>query len=205
MATTNSSAAPVALERSNSSRRHHHSSTSSSSAPTRSQSTRVRSSVPANPVPPPSSHNRTSSRHGALDENVRPANYEQSNAAAQGHRRSSSKDRPPPSRSESHRSGGHHSRHHSRQPSDMATTAANAGVAPVVNPNDAARHSRPSRPRTSIPAQSGDWILGKTIGAGSMGKVKLARKAEGGEQVSCYYDLNRSLCKAPQLIPTRSQ
>jgi hypothetical protein len=38
--------------------------------------------------------------------------------------------------------------------------------------------------RTSIPTQSGKWILGKTIGAGSMGKVKLARKEDGTEQVS---------------------
>jgi hypothetical protein len=37
--------------------------------------------------------------------------------------------------------------------------------------------------RTTIPAPSGTWVLGKTIGAGSMGKVKLAKRAEGGEQV----------------------
>lgn len=179
MATTHSSAAPVSLERSGSSRRPP-SSTPSSSLPARSQSTRVRSSVPANP--PSSSHHRTSSRHGALDENLPRANYEQSNVA-QSHRRSSSKDRPTTSRPESHRSGSHRSGHHSRHPSEMATAAANAGVAPVTNPNDAARHSRSGRTRTSIPAQSGEWILGKTIGAGSMGKVKLARKADGGEQV----------------------
>ncbi|PHH49961.1 Protein kinase kin1 [Ceratocystis fimbriata CBS 114723] len=46
-------------------------------------------------------------------------------------------------------------------------------------------HSKPSKSRTSIPTASGKWILGKTIGAGSMGKVKLARKEEGGEQVAC--------------------
>jgi hypothetical protein len=44
--------------------------------------------------------------------------------------------------------------------------------------------SKQSRSRTTIPTQSGKWILGKTIGAGSMGKVKLARKEDGGEQVS---------------------
>lgn len=38
--------------------------------------------------------------------------------------------------------------------------------------------------RTTIPAQTGNWVLGKTIGAGSMGKVKLARRVEGGEQVA---------------------
>jgi hypothetical protein len=38
--------------------------------------------------------------------------------------------------------------------------------------------------RTTITAPStGTWALGKTIGAGSMGKVKLAKHAETGEQV----------------------
>lgn len=43
--------------------------------------------------------------------------------------------------------------------------------------------ARTKTTRTSIPTQSGKWILGKTIGAGSMGKVKLARKEDGSEQV----------------------
>lgn len=37
--------------------------------------------------------------------------------------------------------------------------------------------------KTTIKGESGTWILGKTIGAGSMGKVKLARKSDGSEQV----------------------
>jgi|TARA_R110002003_G_scaffold198_23_gene15581 hypothetical protein len=38
--------------------------------------------------------------------------------------------------------------------------------------------------RTTITAPStGTWALGKTIGAGSMGKVKLAKHSETGEQV----------------------
>lgn len=45
--------------------------------------------------------------------------------------------------------------------------------------------SKQTRSRTTIPTQSGKWILGKTIGAGSMGKVKLARKEDGSEQVAC--------------------
>ncbi|KAG6028407.1 hypothetical protein E4U41_000681 [Claviceps citrina] len=45
--------------------------------------------------------------------------------------------------------------------------------------------SKQTRSRTIIPTQSGKWILGKTIGAGSMGKVKLARKEDGSEQVAC--------------------
>ena len=71
------------------------------------------------------------------------------------------------------------------------TAVANNGV-PAAPPShaataDAASHSasaRQTRSRTTIPTQSGKWILGKTIGAGSMGKVKLARKEDGSEQVS---------------------
>lgn len=43
--------------------------------------------------------------------------------------------------------------------------------------------SRSGSRKTHITCDSGTWILGKTIGAGSMGKVKLARKADGSEQV----------------------
>lgn len=187
MATTqhSSAAAPTPLLERSGSRRHQ--SSSASSTPTRSQSTRVRSSVPPNSVPAHShsTHQRTSSRHAPHDELPR-ASHEQSGVAP-SHHRSSSKDRPPPSRSESHRSGAGHRGHHSRHNSEMATAAANGGVAPVTNPNnEATRQSRSGRTRTSIPAQSGDWILGKTIGAGSMGKVKLARRAEGGEQVGSW-------------------
>jgi hypothetical protein len=49
-----------------------------------------------------------------------------------------------------------------------------------------------TRRRTYITCSTGTWALGKTIGAGSMGKVKLARNQETGEQVmqipmSCIY------------------
>jgi len=42
------------------------------------------------------------------------------------------------------------------------------------------------RRRTTVDATTGTWELGKTIGAGSMGKVKLAKNRETNEQVgSC--------------------
>ncbi|EEH08323.1 protein kinase [Histoplasma capsulatum G186AR] len=41
-----------------------------------------------------------------------------------------------------------------------------------------------SKRRTTITTSSGQWALGKTIGAGSMGKVKLAKNLETGEQVA---------------------
>lgn len=40
------------------------------------------------------------------------------------------------------------------------------------------------RRRTTITTPTGQWALGKTIGAGSMGKVKLAKNMETGEQVN---------------------
>lgn len=43
---------------------------------------------------------------------------------------------------------------------------------------------QPAKRRTTITAPAtGTWALGKTIGAGSMGKVKLAKHNETGEQV----------------------
>lgn len=42
------------------------------------------------------------------------------------------------------------------------------------------------RRRTMITTPSGQWALGKTIGAGSMGKVKLAKNVETGEQVRLF-------------------
>jgi len=48
----------------------------------------------------------------------------------------------------------------------------------------AATTSSQVRRRTTIDATTGHWDLGKTIGAGSMGKVKLARNKETGEQVN---------------------
>ncbi|OAA55222.1 serine/threonine-protein kinase [Niveomyces insectorum RCEF 264] len=45
--------------------------------------------------------------------------------------------------------------------------------------------SRQTKSRTTIPTSSGKWILGKVIGAGSMGKVRLATKEDSNEQVAC--------------------
>lgn len=67
--------------------------------------------------------------------------------------------------------------------SEVSAGVNGGGPAPVVTPIESRHSGRTGKPRTTIPAQSGNWILGKTIGAGSMGKVKLARRAEGGEQV----------------------
>ncbi|KXJ96721.1 hypothetical protein Micbo1qcDRAFT_170500 [Microdochium bolleyi] len=104
---------------------------------------------------------------------------------AKGVRRRSS------TRSNSSRHGGDH-RESRRHRADMAGSTAASGAAaeplpPVMQAAADARATgaRTKTTRTSIPTQSGKWILGKTIGAGSMGKVKLARKEDGTEQVAC--------------------
>lgn len=81
----------------------------------------------------------------------------------------------------------------SRNDSHMSTTgnAIPPGASGVVqSPSGTRGHTVDSagpgpttRKRTEIDAQTGKWSLGKTIGAGSMGKVKLAKNLETGEQV----------------------
>lgn len=68
----------------------------------------------------------------------------------------------------------------------IANGASAAGSSPAGKPQvDAAAHGNGSsnKRRTTVTAQTGLWTLGKTIGAGSMGKVKLAKNLETGEQV----------------------
>ena len=129
--------------------------------------------------------------------------YETTNVARPpSSRRSSSRDRshaaPPPKRTESTRDGrrtsgrpGGHSRNSSHM--DPKRTAAPGGPSSSSRaPSSARTAAEPptqlsgtstTRKRTEIDAQTGKWSLGKTIGAGSMGKVKLAKNLETGEQV----------------------
>jgi hypothetical protein len=141
---------------------------SPSDRPHRSQSTTSR----------PSNHSHT--RHQQGLNNVAARDWEQTNLANEGVRRSESRDRtaPTPTRTESSRRG------HTRYASDASTAsalpvngvAADARMGQVQQPN--------TKRRTTITAPStGTWSLGKTIGAGSMGKVKLAKHLETGEQV----------------------
>ncbi|KAL2062835.1 hypothetical protein VTL71DRAFT_5907 [Oculimacula yallundae] len=187
MATTASSGSPT-VDRSNS-RRHQSTSTSGSS---RSHSTRTKN---PNTLPPPSpsrnptsvstsnTHHHRSSRHGAVEDALPQTDYENTTHASR--RRSSSKDRPLPPRTESSKATTHRRSSHSRYSSDMTSAVANGGgPAPVVTPQESRQSGRTGKSRTTIPAATGNWVLGKTIGAGSMGKVKLARRVEGGEQVA---------------------
>ena len=125
--------------------------------------------------------------------NVAQRDFETTNIARpSSSRRSSSRDGQPEYRSDGPRS---HQRTSSRPGSsrnstDMsgATTVVNGGSS--ANPQAASDRppisSQPStgRRRTNIATSTGTWLLGKTIGQGSMGKVKLAKNLETGEQVS---------------------
>jgi serine/threonine protein kinase KIN1/2 len=115
--------------------------------------------------------------------------YEQSNLPQSGSRRSESRDRTAnpqyPTRSDSLRNGPRSDRRYAsidatsnQQPPTNGMTAdhpptrsAAASNMPVV------------RKRTYVQCSTGTWSLGKTIGQGSMGKVKLAKNQETGEQV----------------------
>ncbi|OJJ49740.1 hypothetical protein ASPZODRAFT_58243 [Penicilliopsis zonata CBS 506.65] len=61
-------------------------------------------------------------------------------------------------------------------PTPNATTSGTS----YLHPSNSTQAKR----RTTITTPTGQWALGKTIGAGSMGKVKLAKSLETGEQVA---------------------
>ncbi|KAI1816559.1 hypothetical protein GGS20DRAFT_214728 [Poronia punctata] len=146
------------------------------------------------------SRSRRNSGSGRAIQDILPQkDYETSNVAQQPKRTSSKDRRPPVSRGADTKSIQRRAStrsNHSAHNSDMATAA--TAPAPAVNNGPAAvppvmqaaaetraTGSKQRTTRASIPTQSGKWLLGKTIGAGSMGKVKLARKEDGVEQVAC--------------------
>lgn len=135
--------------------------------PTRSQSTTTRPSG--------------NSQHPQHLKDVARRDYEQSNVAAYSPSRHSESREAPPQRTES-------SRRHSRYASDTST-ASTMPTNGVATENARSGQPIPAKRRTTITAPStGTWALGKTIGAGSMGKVKLAKHNETGEQV-CAVDV----------------
>lgn len=140
---------------------------------------------------------------------TRRGDYETTNLArSPSSRRSSSRDRAYESRPHHYRteSGRSHHRASSRHASgrnsiDMSgaqTVVANGGSVPVqpsprIDRMASASNAASGRRRTTITAQTGQWALGKTIGQGSMGKVKLAKNMETGEQV-CHIPLKFLKC-----------
>lgn len=71
----------------------------------------------------------------------------------------------------------------------LAHTASNGTAAESIGRTT----TQVPRRRTNIYTSTGNWVLGKTIGQGSMGKVKLARNHETGEQVSIFSRRPRSI------------
>lgn len=132
-------------------------------------------------------HSRTNSNHAQLA-NVQRRDFEQTDLANTPPNTTPAESRPPsdhPSRSDSTRqptdrtATGQHSRYNSQDMAPAAQPPANGNANPTTH------HTTSSgvRRRTTIDASTGLWELGKTIGAGSMGKVKLARNKDTNEQV----------------------
>ena len=156
-----------------------------SELPHRTRSVAVRSSNSSQPPPQshyahsktPSHEHRPPANYAALDGIARPE------AEAKSRRdRDVSAERPATARTESTRR--HHQRTSSMQPREPEPMTGDAAQVPA-----SANHGQPNatvqpRRRTTITTPTGNWALGKTIGAGSMGKVKLAKNIETGEQVT---------------------
>ncbi|KAF2717764.1 Pkinase-domain-containing protein [Polychaeton citri CBS 116435] len=150
-----------------------------------------RTSAPSSPrrsvSSPQSSHSRQPNQ--ALS-NVQRHDYEQSSLdRPRSSRKSESRDYaqqqpplPPPPPSTVSRTADTHARSSSRynEAAPAPPSQANGSMDAPAQP----RQPTNLRRRTTVDAQTGCWELGKTIGAGSMGKVKLARNKETGEQVA---------------------
>ena len=137
----------------------------------------------------------SASQQAALS-NVARRDHETTNVARPpSSRRNSSRDGAsyvpqPPKRTESIRESRRTSTRPSSHAREDAHGAAVLDAAPPVQTPAGAKQSEVAmqgtvgaKKRTTIDAQTGKWALGKTIGQGSMGKVKLAKNVETGEQV----------------------
>ncbi|KAK5055099.1 hypothetical protein LTR84_012847 [Exophiala bonariae] len=184
MATAASQQSPSVVRSHSSSRNPPSSYTPTSPAqPSRARSTNQR----------PTHHQRSGSSNTNTLPHVARRDFEQSNLARQpSSSRRSSRD----GRGESNE-GRTSSRPGSRRGSQdfsapVPTPSVANGTSPHPPPSarsESDRHPAQTYPtagrrRTSITAQTGTWSLGKTIGQGSMGKVKLARNIETGEQAA---------------------
>lgn len=145
------------------------------------------------------SHDRRPPANQALFDNIARRDYEASRAAQPPPaRRSSSRERSQERPTTSYRADPSSNKHHrnlsvqghQRNSIDMAAAGpvgADAAAAPSQPVPGSRLHPMnpvPSKRRTTITTPSGQWQLGKTLGAGSMGKVKVGKNMETGEQVS---------------------
>lgn len=182
-----------------------------SDLPHRTRSVAVRSSNSSQPPPQSYSHSKTPSHdrrppsNYVAPESVARRDFEASNAARLPSRRDPSSERSQERPSTATRTES--ARRHSRNPSssarpresiDMAGTPAQDSATDASQNATAPTASAQPRRRTTITTPKGQWALGKTIGAGSMGKVKLAKNMETGEQVS--YVHRRLPCRLLRLV-----
>ncbi|KAK3067636.1 serine/threonine-protein kinase KIN2, partial [Coniosporium uncinatum] len=149
-----------------------------SDRPHRSQSTAVRPGASSAAHRSQSqTHSRSASASGQANlVNVARRDFEQSNVA-----------RPPSSRQSTDRERSHGAPTPTRTDSAKSpATNTNGMTAESTSSRHTAGAAAPGQPRrrTTIEAPTGTWSLGKTIGAGSMGKVKLAKNVETGEQAA---------------------
>lgn len=184
-----------------------------SELPHRTRSVAVRSSNASQPPPhshyshskTPSHDRRPPSNHAALDSIAR-RDFEASNVARMPSRREHSSERSQERPSTATRTES--TRRHSRNPSTQAHKRDSMDTAGTAAPDRAAEASQNAtgaqapqtsstqpRRRTTITTPTGQWALGKTIGAGSMGKVKLAKNMETGEQVNMPLDCHDLLSR----------
>ncbi|KAI9036418.1 putative serine/threonine protein kinase Kin1 [Aspergillus affinis] len=145
------------------------------------------------------SHDRRPPSNQALFDNLARRDYEASRAAQPPPaRRSSSKERSQERSTTAYRPDSSSNKHHrnlsvqgsQRNSFDMAAAAPVAADTAAVPPQPVPgsrlhpMNPVPSKRRTTITTPSGQWTLGKTLGAGSMGKVKVGKNMETGEQVA---------------------
>lgn len=180
-----------------------------SDVPQRTRSVAVKPSTPSHPRPQQLQHlqqvhpshlrshsydPRPASSTYAAPENVARRDHDPSRVSrSSSSRRNSYREHsqePPPA---AHRTD-HYRRQYRRSPSPNSRQREGIDMPAPAVPEDATGTAsgnlhpsvsamQPKR-RTTITTPSGQWLLGKTIGAGSMGKVKLAKNVETGEQVS---------------------
>jgi hypothetical protein len=198
MSTAVSSSATPTVVRSHSSSHPHSYRPPSSDLPHRNRSNAVR--------PPSTSYNNPHHHHSSRSQSYdrrpssnsaalatvgrrdfEPASVVRPATSRRATSRDRSRERPPPSYRDSVRTHHRTASRHQREGVDMATMTTVEGVAPSTQPSLGSQSiiasTTHSRRRTMITTSTGQWSLGETIGAGSMGKVKFARNMKTGEQV----------------------
>ncbi|KAL4917648.1 hypothetical protein BDW62DRAFT_83922 [Aspergillus aurantiobrunneus] len=208
-----STAAPSAVHRSHStSSRPPSYGTASSDAPHRTRSVAVRPATASQPSPVHQSHShnrhsysksqsydrRPPTNHAVFD-NIARRDFESSRGSQQpSSRRENSRERSQERPPIAHRADSSSNkpqrnlsvRSHQRDSIDMASAGPAAADGGAGHSQSTSRHHlHPANPsqskrRTMIATPTGQWSLGKTLGAGSMGKVKVGKHMETGEQVA---------------------